>query len=329
MVTLWHEHNITVAERQSLVERAVFGIDPLQSEASYGADLMVVGLLQIPLARGVICVVFVRGVARPVPVRGKDLDHQEPFRPTVLHQDRTYLPFHVARAAYLHLDVLGPYHHRVDSPIGRRRGDRDLQPRGSLYRVLRTRRQIDRRRRTIEHVFPATDVFPLLISCRHGASPRERDQAHLIAPCVPAQATVRLECEHLEAHVLPARRLWGDLDQGAVAVRLAVAGNEQVWHAEYSFLEVSAFCFLVLRVLFAGRGHGLHLGDLGDGHVPEGVVIRDAFVAVDGDVDDHGPVDVFGGCEGTFQVLDVLRPDHIRTEALCALGQVDGQDVSW
>src|SRR5215210_5163350 len=95
-----------------------------------------------------------------------------------------------------------------------------------------------------------------------------------------------------------------------------------------SFLEVSAFCFLVLRVLLAGRGHGLHLGHFGDGDVPERVVIGDAFVTVDGDVDDHGFVNVFGICEGTFQVLDVLGPDHIRTEALCAFGQVHGQDVA-
>src|SRR5215208_1365791 len=289
---------------------------------------MVVSLLQVPLARRVIVVVFVRRVARPVAVRGQDLDHQEPLGPAVLHKDRTYLPLHVARAANLHIDVPGPYHHRVDAPLGRRRSNRNLQLCRGLYRVLRTRWQIDRIRRSFEHALPATDVLPLLISRRHGAHPRERDKAHLISPCVPAHSTTRLESEHLESDVLPACGLRRNLDQGAIAVRLVVADSEQVWHDEDSFLEVSAFCFLVLRVLLAGRGHRLHLGDLGDGHVPEGVVIGDAFVTVDEDVDDHGPVNVFGVCESFFQLFDVLGPDHIRTEALCAFGQVDGQDVA-
>src|SRR5215212_9499079 len=272
---------------------------------------MVVSLLQVPLARRVIVVVFVRRVARPVAVRGQDLDHQEPLGPAVLHKDRTYLPLHVARAANLHIDVPGPYHHRVDAPLGRRRSNRNLQLCRGLYRVLRTRWQIDRIRRPFEHALPATDVLPLLISRR-----------------VPAHSTTRLESEHLESDVLPACGLRHNLDQGAIAVRLVVADSEQVWHDEDSFLEVSAFCFLVLRVLLAGRGHGLHLGHLGDGHVPEGVVIGDAFVAVDGDVDDHGPFNVFGVCESFLQAFDVLGPDDIRTEALCAFGQVDGQDTA-
>src|SRR5215204_1457920 len=291
-------------------------------------DLMVVSLLQVPLARRVIVVVFVRRVARPVAVRGQDLDHQEPLGPAVLHKDRTYLPLHVARAANLHTDVPGPYHHRVDAPLGRRRSNRNLQLCRGLYRVLRTRWQIDRIRRSFEHALPATDVLPLLISRRHGAHPRERDKAHLISPCVPAHSTTRFESEHLESDVLPACGLRRNLDQGAIAVRLVVADSEQVWHDEDSFLKVSAFCFLVLRVLLAGRGHGLHLGHLGDGHVPEGVVIGDAFVAVDGDVDDHGPFNVFGVCESFLQAFDVLGPDDIRTEALCAFGQVDGQDTA-
>src|SRR5215208_5449789 len=232
VVTLRYEHGIAIVERKRLVELAVLGVDPLQREALVGFDLVVVGLLEVPLARRVICVVFVGRVARPVAVRGQNLDHQEPLCPSVLHEDRTYLPLHVARATNLHLDVLGSYHHRVDAPPGRRRGDSNLQPRGGLYRVFRTWRQIDRTRRSIEHALPATYVPPLLIFCRHGACPRERDQAHLVAPCVPAHATARLESEHLESDVLPARGLGRDLDQGAVLVGLAIAGNEQIWHDE-------------------------------------------------------------------------------------------------
>src|SRR5215217_8080986 len=328
MVTLRHEHHISVVERQGLVEGTVFGIDPLQREAFVWTDLMVVGLLQVPLARWVICVVFVRWVARPVAVRGQDLDDQEPLRPAVLHQDRTYLPLHVARAAYLHGDVLGHYTHRVDPLIGRRRGEGNLQLRRGFYCVLGARRQIQGIRRPIEDAPSATEILRIFAPCRHVAFPRERDQAHPISPCVPAPPTARLESEHFESDVLPACGLRRNLDQGAVTVRLVVADSEQVWHAEDSFLEVSAFCLLVLRVLLAGRGHSLHLGDLGDGHVPEGVVIGYTFVAVDGDVDDRGPVNVFGVCEGSLQVLDVHCPDHVRTQALCAFGQVDGQDVA-
>src|SRR5687768_18008959 len=49
---------------------------------------------------------------------------------------------------------------------------------------------------------------------------------------MPAHASARLEPEHLESYVLPARGLWCDLDQGAALVRLAFGGNEQVWHEE-------------------------------------------------------------------------------------------------
>src|SRR3712207_9136163 len=66
VVPLGYEHNITVVERERLVERAVFGIDPLQSETLLWSDLMVVSLLQVSLSRWVIPVVFVRRVARPV-----------------------------------------------------------------------------------------------------------------------------------------------------------------------------------------------------------------------------------------------------------------------
>src|SRR3712207_1585464 len=92
--------------------------------------------------------------------------------------------------------------------------------------------------------------------------------------------------------------------------------------------QIPAFFLLVLRVLFAGGGHGFHLRDLGDGHVPEGVVVGDALVAVHGDVDDHGPVYAFGGYESSVQFRDVLCADHVRAEALCAFGEVDGQDVA-
>src|SRR5215218_6314433 len=230
VVTLRHEHYVTVVERKRLVERAVFGVDPLQSEAFVGSDLMVVSLFQVPLARGVIPVVFVRRVARPVAVWGQDLDHQEPLRFAILHQDRTYFPLHAARAAYLHIDVPGPDAHRVDPTLRRRGGDRNLQFRRGVYRVPGAGRQIERIRRPFEDALPATEILPLLVPHRYVARPGERDQTHLLILSTPAHAPACLEPEHLEPDELPTRRLRRNLYEGTVAVRLVVAGSEQVWH---------------------------------------------------------------------------------------------------
>src|ERR671914_284340 len=64
MVTLRHQHHITVVERQGLVERTVFGVNPLQRETLLGPEPVIVGLLKVPLARGIVLVVLVRRIAR-------------------------------------------------------------------------------------------------------------------------------------------------------------------------------------------------------------------------------------------------------------------------
>src|SRR5215218_4811962 len=106
VVALRDEHHITVAKRQRLVERAVFGIDPLQREALFRLDAMVVRLLQIPLARGVFRVVLVWRIARPVSVRGDDLDDKKPLGRLVLHEDVGDLALHVTSTTGTPLRVL-------------------------------------------------------------------------------------------------------------------------------------------------------------------------------------------------------------------------------
>ena len=59
MVATRHEHAVTIAERERLVERAVVGVDALQAEALRGRDAVVVGLLEQRLARRIVAVVLV------------------------------------------------------------------------------------------------------------------------------------------------------------------------------------------------------------------------------------------------------------------------------
>src|SRR5918994_6118714 len=235
VVTLRHEHHIAVMERQGLVERAVFGIDSLQREAFVWTDLMVVRLLQVSLVRWVIPVVFVRRVARPVAVRGQDLAHKKPLRRSVLHQDRTYLPLHVASAAYLDLDILGPDQHRIRSPLGRRRSNGDLQIRHGFYPVVRAWRQVECIGSAVEHALAAPDLCPLLITSGYLTRSGERDQADFLTSCMPAGTSAWFQPQHLETDVLPARGPGRDLCDDAVGVRLTVAAYEQAWHSKKLF----------------------------------------------------------------------------------------------
>src|SRR5215213_1426529 len=175
VVTLRHQHHIPVVERQGLVERAVFGIDPLQRETLLRPEPVIVGLLKVPLARGIVLVVLVRRIARPVAVRGQDLDHQKPLRRSVLHQDRTYLSLHVASAAYLDLDILGPDQHRIRPPLRRRRSYGDLQIRHGFYPVVRAWRQVECIGSAVEHALAAPDLRPLLNTSGYLTRSGERD----------------------------------------------------------------------------------------------------------------------------------------------------------
>src|SRR5918995_492188 len=96
VVASGHKHGVVVPDSQRLVERAVLRVDLLDGEALYRLDLVVVGLFQVTLVREGVLVVLVRRVARPVPVRCDDLNHQQPFGWTVLHQDRVYTPLRLA-----------------------------------------------------------------------------------------------------------------------------------------------------------------------------------------------------------------------------------------
>jgi hypothetical protein len=74
--------------RHGLVQAAVLGIDPLETEALPGVQPVVVGLLQIGHARVVVLVVPVRRIGRPVACGREDLGHQQAVAPVLrLHRD--------------------------------------------------------------------------------------------------------------------------------------------------------------------------------------------------------------------------------------------------
>src|SRR5215211_3554535 len=95
-----------------------------------------------------------------------------------------------------------------------------------------------------------------------------------------------------------------------------------------SFLEVATLRPAASGVLFAGVDDGVYLGDLRHGHVPEGLVRRDALVAVHRDVDDDRPVHAFRLFQGLLQPGDGLHPEHARAEALRVSGEIHGENLA-
>src|SRR5215207_11475723 len=225
-----HQHDVAVVKRQRLVERTILGVDPLQGEAPFRLYPVVVGLLQVPLARWVLRIVLVGRVARPVTLRGYDLDHQQPLRRTVLHQDRMDAPLHVPFTPHLDLDVLGPDEERLRPPLRRRRGDRELQVRHRFDPIIHTGRQIDRVRSAVEHALAPPDVRPLVVLGRDGATPGERYQADLFALGPALDGPARRKPQDLEAHVLPTGGPWGHFHDAAVLARFFLTVDDQVWH---------------------------------------------------------------------------------------------------
>src|SRR5215212_10789329 len=71
-----------------------------------------------------------------------------------------------------------------------------------------------------------------------------------------------------------------------------------------SFLEVATLRLASPGVLLAGVDDRAHLGDLRHGHVPEGLVRRDALVAVHIDVDDDRPLHAFCLFQGPVEPGD-------------------------
>src|SRR3712207_4599657 len=92
-----------------------------------------------------------------------------------------------------------------------------------------------------------------------------------------------------------------------------------------SFLEVTALRPPGFCVLLAGGDDGVYLRDLRHGHVPEGLVSRNALVAVHGDMDDDRSLHTLRVLERTFKLAGGLRPEHTRAEALCVGGEVHGE----
>src|SRR5918995_839982 len=236
MVSPRYQHDVSVMESHRLVQRPVFGVHPLEGESSFRPYPVVVGLFQVGLARPIIPIVLVRGIARPVAVGGDDLDDQQPLSETVLHQDGAYLPFHVSGAAYLNLDVLRKDQLRLPSLLGGRRGDRQLQPPGCRLHAIRgLRGEVEGAGSAVEHVLAFPDVPPLVIVGRDVTQPGEYHQTDLLFPRLLLQRLALSQLEDLEAYVVPSRRRRGNPNDASVLLRPFLAGYEQFGHDRYSF----------------------------------------------------------------------------------------------
>src|SRR5215211_1507426 len=231
VVALRYEHHITVVERKRLVERAVFGIDPLQREALLGLDSMVVRLLQVPLARGVFRVVLVGRIAGPVAVRGDDLDHKKPFGRLVLHEDVGDHALHVASTAGAPLGVFLSDQARRGTLFGRSGANGQLQVGYCLHPVARARRQVDRVRRPLEDAVAAAYAPPLLLRGGHSAESGEDDEAHLLPASVALDDSSIREPQHLEADVLPTGGLRRNPHNAAVGIRPRIGAHYKPRHA--------------------------------------------------------------------------------------------------
>src|SRR3712207_4508184 len=93
-------------------------------------------------------------------------------------------------------------------------------------------------------------------------------------------------------------------------------------------LEVTALRLPVALVLLVRGPHGLHPRNLGHRHVPEGLVVGHALVAVHRYVYDDGPVHAFRLRQGALQLADASRPDDVGPEALGVGRQVHRQHVA-
>ena len=98
----------------------------MHSNSLRGLDLVVVRLLQVALVRQIILIMFVRRVARPVPVPGQNFDEQ-PLGLALEHKDRVDAPLGDPRSAHLHLYLFGTYQERLDATLRRRRTDRQYR----------------------------------------------------------------------------------------------------------------------------------------------------------------------------------------------------------
>jgi hypothetical protein len=87
MIAARHHDDVAVLDGDSLVDRAVVGIDSLEGEALRRVQPMVVGFLESRLLSRRRGVVLVRRVAGPVPCRSDDLDDQQAVRGLGLGQD--------------------------------------------------------------------------------------------------------------------------------------------------------------------------------------------------------------------------------------------------
>ena len=122
-----HEHDLAVADGDRLVDRAVRRVDALERETVRRSDAVVVGLLEIRLARRVVDVVLVRRIAGPVAGRRDDLRYEQGLGRRLLHQDVVDLARLTAAAARLVPHVLRCEQAKVGAADGRCGADGELE----------------------------------------------------------------------------------------------------------------------------------------------------------------------------------------------------------
>jgi hypothetical protein len=171
-----------------------------------------------------------------VPVRGQDLDDEQPLCLTVVHQDRVNAPLRVPRAARLDLDLLRPYQERLLAVLRGSRTDRQLQVTHRLYRVIRPRREVERIRRSLEDGVAPPDAPPPAARDRDVAVAGENHEADLLGVRVPLDGPSVREPQHFEADVLPIGGLRRDPHDAAAGVRRFVGAYHKIRHALNPFL---------------------------------------------------------------------------------------------
>ena len=116
-------------------------VDPLEGEALFRLEAVVVQLLERALDPVFVLVVLVRWVGRPVARRGQHLDQQQAGRRIVLGEDPVDAPLGHPLAAHLDRDITRANQARPAVRVGGRGDDRQLERRPGAQPIRGTRWQ--------------------------------------------------------------------------------------------------------------------------------------------------------------------------------------------
>ena len=118
MIAAGNEHEVLIAGADGDIEVSRFRIDALEGEALLRVEPVVVELLQGTLDAGLVLIVLVRRIGRPVPRRREDFYKKQPGRRIFLREDPVDTPFGDALAPDLDTHIVG------SDQSGRERGFR-------------------------------------------------------------------------------------------------------------------------------------------------------------------------------------------------------------